>query len=285
MGTAFAEIQVGSISMNKLQKKEYEILVQFDKLCKDNHLQYFLAYGTALGAVRHGGFIPWDDDMDVVMLRDEYEKLCSLPYDCFPRNLKLRTVYTEVEHPYLFAKLCDINTTYIEENAKHLNISHGVFIDIFPLDYAPHNSFARFIQRCYAEYAWLVMAKYRNATRLGKCAAAILNVGYTDEKYVSRIRRIEKKICGGCGKTEKVVLLSFGLRSEEMKQYFATEWFSPAEIKFETGSFSIMEGYDAYLKMVYGNYMELPPEEERISSHYAAEIDLDKPCKVVDRRG
>lgn len=270
--------------MNRLQEKEYEILVQFDKLCRDNHLQYFLAYGTAIGAVRHGGFIPWDDDVDVLMLREDYEKLCRLPQDRFPRKLKLRTVYTEVEHPYLFAKLCDISTTYVEENAKHLNISHGVFIDIFPLDYAPHNPFMRFMQRCHAEYAWLVMAKYRNATWLGKRIAAILNIGYSDERYVSRIRRIERRICNKYRKTEQVVVLSFGLRSAEMKQYFEAKWFRPVEIKFESGSFSIMEGYDAYLKIAFGNYMQLPPPEKRISSHYAAEIDLDKPCRAVDRR-
>lgn len=270
--------------MNRLQEKEYEILVQFDKLCRDNHLQYFLAYGTAIGAVRHGGFIPWDDDVDVLMLREDYEKLCRLPQDRFPRKLKLRTVYTEVEHPYLFAKLCDISTTYVEENAKHLNISHGVFIDIFPLDYIPEQAFGRLLQRCYAEYAWLVMAKYRNATRLGKCIAAILNIGYSDERYVSRIRRIERRICNKYRKTSKVALLSYGARAADAKYYFEAEWFRPVDIAFEKSRFLIMEGYDACLKMSYGNYMELPPPEKRISSHYAAEIDLDKPCRAVDKR-
>lgn len=262
--------------MNPLQKKEYDILVEFDKVCKENNLQYFISAGTALGAVRHKGFIPWDDDIDVEMKRDDYEKLCRLPSNAFPDNLKLRTVYTEVQHPYMFAKLCDLNTTFVEKGTENLDISHGVFIDIFPMDYVPRDMLKKFLQRVYAEYIWILTAKYREASKPCKLLSRILNIGYTDKRYKARIRWAEKRMMGR-KRTDMLTMLTYGGHSIYSRMCFLNKWYKPVDIQFEDRKFPIMKGYDSYLKVNYGDYMKLPPKEERMGGHGALRVDLEKP--------
>ena len=86
--------------MNTLQQIEFDILKELDNICKTNGIKYYLAYGTALGAVRHKGFIPWDDDIDVVMLRDDYDKFCKLAPEEIPDDLFFQTVYSNIEYPF-----------------------------------------------------------------------------------------------------------------------------------------------------------------------------------------
>ena len=121
-----------------------------------NNIQYYLAYGTAIGAVRHKGFIPWDDDIDVVMLREDYEKVCLLPPKAFGEELFLQTVYSNIEYPFPFAKLCMNGTACVEAGMEHANIHHGIFMDIFPLDYIPVSKWRRLVQRFWAEYLWVL---------------------------------------------------------------------------------------------------------------------------------
>ena len=123
--------------MTELQNKELEILKQFIFVCDSLSLKYFLVCGSALGAVKYGGFIPWDDDIDVAMPREDYDVFVERANTLFPPNIFLQTYKTDTKYPHIYCKLRDSNTAYIEKSAAALEINHGVFIDIFPLDGYP----------------------------------------------------------------------------------------------------------------------------------------------------
>ena len=125
----------------KLKQIELNLLVCFKEICEKHKLDYFLTGGTLLGAVRHKGFIPWDDDIDVGMPREDYETFLRVASSCLPDGIFLQTRKTDPEVPFNFAKLRDSRTTFIETSIKDLDINHGVYIDIFPIDYFPASKF------------------------------------------------------------------------------------------------------------------------------------------------
>jgi len=123
----------------RLKAIELDIFKAFLKVCKENDLRYFLAGGTLLGAVRHKGFIPWDDDMDVLMPRKDYDRFLEIGQSLLPPEYFLQTRQTDREYPCNFAKIRDSRTTFVEKSLKDRVINHGVYIDIFPLDYFPQS--------------------------------------------------------------------------------------------------------------------------------------------------
>lgn len=139
--------------MNKdleiIHNELYSMLCDLDDFCKENNIQYVLAYGTALGCIRHGSFIPWDDDLDVQMTRENYEKFLKL----FKNNEKYFLQKSEEDYPLYFSKLRKNNTTFIEDvpyRKKYKNIHQGIFIDIFPIDKVSSNKFYQSIQIFYS---------------------------------------------------------------------------------------------------------------------------------------
>ena len=125
--------------MNELQKVEYSLLRNFISVCDRLGLAYYLVCGTALGAVKYGGFIPWDDDVDVALTRADYNIFCEKAQQLLPDYIFLQNYKTDSAFPSLYTKLRDSRTTFIEESAKSLPINHGVYIDVFPLDGYPEN--------------------------------------------------------------------------------------------------------------------------------------------------
>ena len=123
--------------MTNLQKIEFGILKEFIRICEILNLKYYIVCGSALGAVKYGGFIPWDDDIDVALPREDYEVfLCEAP-KYLPEHLFLQTYKTDPKIPVIYAKLRNSNTTYIENSCKSIDMNHGIYIDIFPLDGYP----------------------------------------------------------------------------------------------------------------------------------------------------
>lgn len=123
--------------LEQLKSIELEMLKAFIKACDMLNVKYFLLGGTLLGAVRHKGFIPWDDDIDVGMLREDYEIFIAKGASYLPDNLFIQNVYSDENYTMCFSKIRNNNTTFIESTVSHLKMNHGVFIDIFPLDYYP----------------------------------------------------------------------------------------------------------------------------------------------------
>lgn len=126
----------------KLQLKILDIVKDIDKLCKENNIDYYIIYGSALGAVRHKGFIPWDDDFDIGMTYDNYVKFLKLCEEKLDQENYYLQTYEKEENYYLsFAKIRDITTTLIEEGNKNIDIIRSVYVDVFPLVGVPNNKF------------------------------------------------------------------------------------------------------------------------------------------------
>lgn len=123
--------------LNRLKETELGLLKAFIKCCEKLEIKYYLLGGTMLGAVRHRGFIPWDDDIDVAMLRGDYELFLAEGQQYLPEYYFLQSLHSEQDVLFDFAKIRDSRTTFIETSVKNANINHGVFLDIFPLDYYP----------------------------------------------------------------------------------------------------------------------------------------------------
>ena len=123
--------------MTPLQQRELELLRLFVRLCEQLQLRYYLVCGTALGSVKYEGFIPWDDDVDVAMPREDYEVFLEKAPSLLPEGIFLQNYRTDPAFPQIFSKLRNSNTTYIEKSAAALPINHGIFMDIFPLDGYP----------------------------------------------------------------------------------------------------------------------------------------------------
>lgn len=253
------------IKTNELKVLQFEILKAVRDYCDDKNLSYFLAYGTLIGAVRHKGYIPWDDDIDIVMPRKDY--------DIFVKNFNGSHEYLSVYAPELdlnyyapYANVCDNRTILIEPYIKHKG---GVKIDIFPLDFVPEDN---------QEYTNLRQAIIdQNAIRDSKvCIPSFfkgkhrLILEYRRVKYFfhsfTKSQKQIIKLATSCEETRWLdeVVFSFKLNTRTPKSYFDSFELMP----FEGELFKVPSGYDEYLRKEYGDYMQLPPVEEREDHHY-----------------
>ena len=125
------------IDIEKLKGIELQLLDAFVSACEQLNIDYYILAGTLIGAVRHKGFIPWDDDIDIGMFRKDYDIFLEEGQKLLPKDVFLQTFITDKEYPTYFAKLRKSNTTFIEKSVSKLKMNHGVYLDIFPLDYFP----------------------------------------------------------------------------------------------------------------------------------------------------
>ncbi len=262
------------INVDEHKKIAYDILVEFSKFCDNNNLKYFLAYGTLIGAVRHNGFIPWDDDIDVQMPRKDYNKLIKIFNDKINNSdLKLISPF-EDKAKFTFVKICNMKTVKIESGLDYSDgFYYGIDIDVFPIDGKMTNQALykkEFIQleRMFKLYNYFCFKQDLTSFRskiLGRITSII--------KYVvpSIKRKIMKKIDFLASKHNFETSETVGTQMF-LYNYFTEKWSKKAfdetiEIKFEKDFFKCPKGYDEVLKNIYGNYMELPPVEERVSTH------------------
>ena len=264
----------------ELQNIELEMLVTVDKICQQLGINYFMVGGTLLGAVRHKGFIPWDDDIDIGMMRSDYEKFLVNAPKLLPQGLFLQSLHTELKCPYNFAKIRNSNTTYIETSIKHFDINHGMFIDVFPFDYYPTN---KHVKKRNNKILSFISRKVNNSydlepkpvyTRMGIIANRISEIVFKDVRSALLAR---EKIYKSVRKTSLITNYSGAWGEREI---VPIEWFSDfVELEFEGHLFKAPKNYDKYLRNVYGDYMKLPPVEKRIGHHYAETIDSTKSYK------
>lgn len=258
-----------------LQNKLLIMLKQFHKVCVANNLVYYLAGGTMIGAVRHQGFIPWDDDVDVVMPRNDYEKFKKNASTILPANLEIKFYENTKNSPMHYIKLIDKNTTLIEN--KYRNYFEGVYIDVFPLDGAPELLFNRKkIQRKANIYISLILNHCYTNGRDG-----IRQIyGYIARTFdLSWLHlKLEKIITQFPYESSKYVGNYLGSYGE--KEFVPKECFGkPILYCFEDTEFYGPQNYDLYLSSIYGDYMQLPPVNQRINTHQYFFIDLDKPYR------
>lgn len=260
--------------LQRLKECERDMLEAFVNICNKHKIKYFLQGGTLLGAVRHQGFIPWDDDVDVSLPRQEYERFIALAQSELPSYYFLQTKDTDPEYPNNFAKIRDSRTTFIETSARHLNINHGAYIDIFPIDYYPDGFKAKIFEIKKKLLTWRInTAFYMPEMSLKSKIATLISCIL----YPSRRKAIEKreKLYKSVKPSQRVVNNSGAwLEKEVIPKRWCTE---TAEMTFEGIRVQGSAEYDEWLTYVYGDYMQLPPESERKGHHFTDAVDLDKP--------
>ena len=262
-------------TVRELQCCELNILKAFIEVCEKNQLQYYLGGGTCLGAIRHKGFIPWDDDVDVALPREDYNRFLEIAQDELPDYYFLQTFITDEEYLGNFAKIRDSRTTFIEASTKNRRINHGVYIDIFPLDYYPEKNVMLFklrerlyIARISSEYAPETVATASKATHVLQRITRLL---MPDLKKAIRDR--DKHIQSV--KTGKYWTSFCGVYTK--KEILAPECYGKGvDAEFEGINMKIPARYDEYLTYLYGDYMTPIPPAQQVGHHTADLIDLKK---------
>ena len=259
-------------TLQEHQKALYFLLCEFDRVCKKLNIPYMLFAGTLLGAVRHQGFIPWDDDLDVLMHRKDYERLLQEA----PTVFHTETFYLQGEFgphwPMFFSKLRLNSTTCLEKyHPKDHEIHQGVYMDIFPCDNAYNSKLGRKFQFACSK---VVIAKSLDAEGY-----------YTKSKkkkifmFLCRLlpRKPFHRIVRGPKKTGQYVHRFLGGASKFSRSVFpASVLEEKIKLSFGAGKFSAPAQYDTILSTLYGDYMTLPPVEERKCKEHALLVDLNR---------
>lgn len=254
------------MSFEEVKKTELDILIDIADFCDKNEVTYFLAYGTLIGAVRHNGFIPWDDDIDIWMPRKDYDKFINT-YKGNNDRYRVISPYEKISR-HSMAKVIDTKSAKIEDGIDYRNGYLGVDVDVFPLDGEPDDDdeFLKWYKRlykCYQNYNYFIVSsksskrnfvfsfffkllKMKKANVLSKAIKLHELYPYEKSQFVGSIECV----------------------SNCPKNRFSKEWFSESiTANFEDRKFKIPIGYDKILTQMYGDYMKLPPKDKQVTHH------------------
>lgn len=257
-------IELDPAHLRKLQLELLDILLEFDRICKLAGIRYVLSSGTLLGAVRYKGFIPWDDDMDVDMLRPDYEKFCRV-VDQFIDHERFFFQSTDTDGGYrwVFGKLRRKGTEYIRVWQARLGQKTGLCIDVFPLDDACDNEYGQWLRFRWASWCRKILWSPVGARQ---CSSVVARYFFW---FLSKIPRdwvlawYRKIVWCARKPMESARLVSYNADDVLGKQY-QRAWFEKiVNLEFEGHQFPAPQGYDEVLKLLYGDYMCLPPLSEQ----------------------
>ena len=263
--------------LRKLQLTELEILKKIDEFCQKNNITYSLYGGTLLGAVRHKGFIPWDDDLDICMLRSDYQKFIDLWEKEGPKGYILQNKEIDGNFTQSFTKIRKDHTTFLQKEDLPVKYHTGIFVDVFPIDRIPDNFFFRiqFYIRClfFQLYTREFVPKQGNiALRIGsKVLLTIIPKKYRKSQRKKMFEKITKYSFNDS-------LHTIGIETiNSLMQLLPADLFESIEyLPFEGKKFMCTSKWSEYLKIKYGDYLSLPPKEEQIWKHDPLKIDFKK---------
>ena len=259
-----------TIGTEDLKKIQLEIARHIDLFCKKHGIRYFICGGTLIGAIRHKGFIPWDDDIDIMMMRDDYERfICEYAsedkskYNIFHHSLNDK-------YPYPYAKISDSETIFHEEIKESFEL--GVNIDVFPIDIVPEDTeIQNKMYRTAGKYMRIITLKrLPMAKRRGIVKNAVLFVSHLLLSFISfktivhklgqnasKYRHTASSLCG-------VAVWGYGIREINDMSNYDKSIYMP----FENIELPVPFGYDKYLHGIYGDYMQLPSKDKRMTHHH-----------------
>ena len=265
--------------LKKVQEYELSILKDFIKICEENNLTYFGIAGTGIGSLRHGGFIPWDDDIDVGILRNDFEKLVKIIKRDYADKYVVVNGDEFSTYPLMTTRITLKNSLFIEESLKKIKCPLGIFLDVYPFDNVPADEK---LKRNQGFTAWLFSKllilkhipfptlplkgfKLKIAHFITACAWLFLNVFFIPHKWLYNKC---KKACCKYNEDPNPAAFSFFCGTRIYNNYFETQDLFPLKkLKFEDVEINFPNNIEKSLTYIYGDYMKLPPEDKR-KNHY-----------------
>ena len=275
--------------MNEIQKQikgvwqaEQEILDVFHNVCMENNLLYSLAYGTLIGAVRHGGFIPWDDDIDLMMPREDYDRLLQIWNSVAPAGYLLMNGNTHADYTNNFSKIVKDHTTFLQcDEDRTKTFYKGIFIDVFPGDRVAQGKVQRTIQYGACAANLLFSRGYTSGSGglIGMAEKILLCI---PRRFHAALRNTTERLItkwNDCADAPYMFSCTIGC----CKKYYPADLFDQmGRICFNGKSYMAVADPDRILRIEYGDYMQLPPEEERTWKHHPILIDFERNLEEID---
>ncbi|MCF6165366.1 Lipopolysaccharide cholinephosphotransferase LicD1 [Furfurilactobacillus rossiae] len=261
-----------TLTLGQIHGHELRMLEYLDHICRENNIEYYLCGGTLIGAVRHKGFIPWDDDVDVYLKRPDYERLIQL---INPKSgYRALSIDNDQSYYYSYAKLVDTSTKVLESNKFKIN-GYGLFVDLFPLDVCPSGSTRRkfflwheaFLRKC----VMTSIQKYSLHRNIIKRLVVRITHLIGARRFSKRLDKVARK-----HNNETSTLLADASGALSVDYFLQAKWFNTtADLSFEGLKLKAPIDYAAYLSYSYGDYMKLPPKDERVD-HKLTVISAEK---------
>ena len=267
------------MSIDELKSKQLEILHELDRVCNIIGINYFLAYGSLLGAVRHKGFIPWDDDIDVFMTYDDVEKLIA-NREVFEENYFLQCRETEENYGDMKFTLRDSSTSYFSDKGDTLDINHGIRIDIYILYPYPESFFRAhklIIDSFILRLIYMKKAPLNHGV-VGKMASKTVLFIYQGNRGKNKIKKVEKKLKNNGGKKYYSVFYGYDITPFSSIKFPVKYFEEPVYLQYEDFMAPCPSDPDAMCEIMYGKtYLQFPPEEQRKSNHHVLYMSCDEP--------
>ncbi|WP_228410407.1 LicD family protein [Erysipelothrix piscisicarius] len=277
----FDLLDVKETELKALQEKNLEILEYFDAFCTEHNLQYSLLGGTLIGAIRHHGFIPWDDDVDLMMPRDDYEKLSKI-WNQESINSQYVLVRSDLKSNYHDAGIGikDTQTTFINKHSINDDVIHSIGIEIMPIDGAPKSKVKRLLQ-LYNAFIFALFNTQRLPDNKGKAILIVTGFIYAvvpwKKTRYNIWKRAERRMTKHRWEDSDEVTELIGSIRGMTTLHPKDDFESVVRVPFEHLSLPVIKGYDRYLTLIFGDYMALPPVQERIAKHNIAYINTEEP--------
>lgn len=264
--------------LQRVHELELKIALEIRRICEKHHIPYFLTAGTLLGAIRHGGFIPWDDDMDIGMLRSDYDRFLRACQEELGDAYFLQTWDTDPEYPFSFAKIRLNGTHFVEGFSQAGTMHDGIFVDIFPFDSAPDEKIARKLQgyKYFLCKRLLWIKKGLGTNMKSPFSQAVkyylfrfLSCFFSYRHLKAYFQKVQTKY--NHLHTQKIVTDgSYPYSRESIDRCWAEHLTT---VSFEGEEFTTYQDWEAYLRTFYGDYMQLPPEDKR-NRHLLLNVDF-----------
>lgn len=251
----------------KLHNVLFEILEEVVKICEKNDLTYFLISGTLLGAIRHKGFIPWDDDLDIAMSRQDYEIFLKLCQNQLKDNYYIHYHLTDPNYWLPFAKVRKNGTIFEEKAVVSIKSHKGIFIDIFPLDNAnKQRSVIQDIQAFLTKKISSIII-HKRGLNIGKPKSLVkLLLFIIRPLKIQSMSIFQQRIMSLNSNNKSKYFINLGSYYNYVNETMPkNKYYPPVQVEFNGKNFNAPNDWDYVLTRIYGNYMQLPPVEKRVT--------------------